>query len=325
MKTNEHTFSDCWITTENKLDEYINTEIERRIQCISPFHMAGFSFIPMGKEGQTYKSGASCAYKAFQHWSDPECEEYWKLPCWIQGIPVLREYIAEEFPGFFITPYQKDFLVLDVDCGHNNGFDGIESFYSFFRQKSILLPSYLSDIRGGSFPVYTKTPSGGFHLFFTSDGNKYKSCKFCNSVDVRNYKALLAVPGSKKPNGEYVFYGKLSDAPHLPPIIKRFLHHANEESTLHIKGRTTRRQVFLESGQPDTASKIKKDSFQQIYGMVTYLLMRAQCTGMNNFLFRLARWCYRIGISREVLSEYLRTRLKIDPLNPEIQHCIREE
>jgi len=42
----------------------------------------------------------------------------------------------------------------------------------FFAQRGFALPDYLQNIQAGSFPCYTKTPSGGFHLHF-----KYKATK----------------------------------------------------------------------------------------------------------------------------------------------------
>ncbi len=85
-------------------------------------------------------------------------------------------------------------MCIDIDIGFADGGNGLASFYAFFAQRGFALPDYLQNIQAGSFPCYTKTPSGGFHLHF-----KYKGTK------------------------QYILVESFAHAPTLPAIIENSL------------------------------------------------------------------------------------------------------
>jgi hypothetical protein len=84
----------------------------------------------------------------------------------IQEITAVWERGARRFKAFV----RGRFLVLDIDRKPGKA-DGLETFYRIFPRGT--MPEALWDIPG-SFPCYTKRPSGGYHLYFRYDGPELK-------------------------------------------------------------------------------------------------------------------------------------------------------
>lgn len=105
------------------------------------------------------------------------------------------------------------FLVLDIDRKPDKP-DGLEVFYRIFPKDT--LPEELRNLPE-SFPCYTQTPSGGFHLFFRYAGPELKLRELAPSVEIKEWQ--ITAPGSRRENGEYILHGGLNAAPPLYGLI----------------------------------------------------------------------------------------------------------
>ncbi len=105
------------------------------------------------------------------------------------------------------------FLVLDIDRKPGK-IDGLKEFYRLFSRE--ILPAELQCLPE-SFPTYTQTPSGGFHLYFKYDGLEFKLRELAPGVEVKELQVTTS--GSRKENGEYVLHGELDNAPPLYGVI----------------------------------------------------------------------------------------------------------
>ncbi|MDR0390000.1 MAG: bifunctional DNA primase/polymerase [Spirochaetaceae bacterium] len=109
------------------------------------------------------------------------------------------------------------FLCLDLDRGHKDGGDGVANLYRQLESMGkphALLPAYLKDIDRGTFPFYTKTPSGGYHLFFKYPG-PYITGTLAPDVEI----LTLRVSAGWKDGKPYILHGNLDTAPHVPAFI----------------------------------------------------------------------------------------------------------
>jgi hypothetical protein len=137
------------------------------------------------------------------------------------------------------------FLVLDIDR-HPDAPDGIQSLYAWLDgigKPRDLLPPFMRDIDGGSFPAWQETPHGGYHLFFKYSGAKQSDPSKGNFTDTQGRQVksidILAFmiqtgwsrDGSGKP---YIFHGNLDQAPALPDFIRRRLPHKEKPAPVFI-------------------------------------------------------------------------------------------
>jgi len=148
------------------------------------------------------------------------------------GIKFFFAKGADSDPGAYTTDLEKikamwkdgqrrfkafirgRFLVIDVDRKLGKP-DGLETFYRLFPRET--LPAELQDLPG-SFPIYTATPSGGFHLYFRYEGPELKLLELAPSVEIK--ETQITCPGSRKEdNGEYILHGDLSNAPPLYGLL----------------------------------------------------------------------------------------------------------
>ncbi|MDR1518613.1 MAG: bifunctional DNA primase/polymerase [Planctomycetota bacterium] len=118
---------------------------------------------------------------------------------------------------FQFLPSEAGLLCLDIDRGHADGVDGLEQFYRLFGRSA--LPTSLRNIEIGSFPCFTTTPRGGFHVYFRYDGPPLKPCVLCPGTEVKCGKLALTAPGSLKGGRPYTLYGSFGDIPPLPPFL----------------------------------------------------------------------------------------------------------
>ena len=56
---------------------------------------------------------------------------------------------------FRFIPRHASLLCIDIGMGHEDGINGLSSFYAFFAQRWLALPDYLQHIQAGFFPCYT--------------------------------------------------------------------------------------------------------------------------------------------------------------------------
>jgi len=106
------------------------------------------------------------------------------------------------------------FLVLDVDRKPGKP-DGRGAFYKMFPRET--LPAEFQNLPE-SFPCYTRTPSGGFHLYFKYEGPELKLRELVPGVEIKERQ--ITCPGSRRDDGgEYVLYGEPDKAPPLPGFI----------------------------------------------------------------------------------------------------------
>ena len=133
---------------------------------------------------------------------------------------------GQRIDRFRFCPAPAGLLCLDIDRGHENEKDGLAEFYAMFEKEGTpraALPSMFLDIGAGTFPVYTSTPRGGYHLYFKYSGPEIKKCLLAPNVEIFHSNSYLTAPGSVKEGKPYVLHGRIADAPALPPIIDRRL------------------------------------------------------------------------------------------------------
>jgi hypothetical protein len=135
-----------------------------------------------------------------------------------QGTPIHR---------FRFVPKDAGLVCIDIDRGHADGIDGLAEFYQMFELDDVYrpgLPKALQDIEHGSFPVYTSTPSGGFHLYFRYRRTEtFKHGSIVPNVEVFHINACLTAPGSYKAGKPYILHGSLDNTPDLYPMFERKL------------------------------------------------------------------------------------------------------
>jgi hypothetical protein len=105
------------------------------------------------------------------------------------------------------------FLAVDIDRKPGK-VDGLENFYRLFPRET--LPEELRNLPQ-SFPVFTVTPSNGFHLFFRYEGPELKLRELAPGVEIKEWQ--ITAPGSRRENGDYVLHGELNNAPPLYGLI----------------------------------------------------------------------------------------------------------
>jgi hypothetical protein len=105
------------------------------------------------------------------------------------------------------------FLAIDIDRKPGKP-DGLEAFYRIFPRET--LPAELQNLPD-SFPCYTQTPSGGFHLYFKYEGPEVKLRELATGIEIKEWQ--ITAPGSRRGNGEYILHGELNDAPPLYGLI----------------------------------------------------------------------------------------------------------
>lgn len=134
---------------------------------------------------------------------------------WIQAKP-------EDFTAgrrqLRTLPSLGGFLVLDLDRGHAGQEDGIENLPELFKARGLPLPAVLRDLE--LFPAFTRSPSGGLHLWFKCrDFAGLPSGAIAPGVEIHGDRALITIPPSTKAGkGPYCFYGSLDAAPELEAL-----------------------------------------------------------------------------------------------------------
>lgn len=161
----------------------------------------------------------SYSKKPYCQWSK---EEYWikdiddcdiKKFSWINSQNQQKQ---GQVTGFSILLGKKsDLTVIDLDVGHKNGENGIESFKELIKNLSN------EDIQIIKSTFIVQTPNGGFHIYFKYvEGIKGISNYFADinlpGIDIRTEGNLTPVPGTKIQNngqGKTLMYSIKNDAP----------------------------------------------------------------------------------------------------------------
>jgi hypothetical protein len=135
-----------------------------------------------------------------------------------KGTPIHR---------FRFVPKNAGLVCIDIDRGHADGIDGLAEFYRMFERDDVYrpgLPKALQDIEHSSFPVYTSTPSGGFHLYFRyCKTETFKHSSIAPNVEVFHISTCLTAPGSYKAEKPYILHGSFDNIPELYPMLERKL------------------------------------------------------------------------------------------------------
>jgi hypothetical protein len=147
------------------------------------------------------------------------------------GIKGFFEKSKDNDPNAYTTDFQKiktlwdtgqrrfkafingRFLAVDIDRKPGK-VDGLEIFYRLFPRET--LPAELQNL-SESFPCYTLTPSGGFHLFFKYEGAELKLRELAPGIEIKEWQ--ITCPGSRREDGEYILHGELDKAPPLYGLI----------------------------------------------------------------------------------------------------------
>jgi hypothetical protein len=129
----------------------------------------------------------------------------------LQEIAALWKQGVRRFKAFI----RGRFVVLDIDRKPGKA-DGLASLYKLFPPDT--MPQAFQDIPGDSFPCYTQTPSGGFHLYFRHDGPELKLRELAAGVEIKEWQ--ITAPGSEKETGPYILHGEPADAPPLYGVIQ---------------------------------------------------------------------------------------------------------
>jgi hypothetical protein len=125
--------------------------------------------------------------------------------------------IGTRFRRFLFLPEKAGLIGIDVDVGHADGVDGLNEFYRMFGRVS--LPAMLRNVEAGSFPCFTETPSGGWHLLFRQNGPALKPCLLCPGCEIKVGRLGLTAGGSEKGGKPYILHGSLQNIPPLPTFL----------------------------------------------------------------------------------------------------------
>ncbi|MDR1107230.1 MAG: bifunctional DNA primase/polymerase, partial [Treponema sp.] len=129
------------------------------------------------------------------------------------------------------------FLAVDIDR-HPGKADGLENFYKLFLRE--ILPEELRNLPE-SFPCYTQTPSGGFHLYFRYEDPELKLRELAPGIEIKEWQ--ITTPGSRRENGDYILHGEFADAPPLYGLILDVIEDSKRK----------KEQVKAERSQPRSA------------------------------------------------------------------------
>jgi len=209
------------------------------------------------------------------------------------------------------------FLALDLDRNHGKGEniqpdDGVSSLYAMFAGGPV--PRVLEEIER-TFPAYTLTPSGGYHLWFKFRSTEpFPSGEIAPGLEIHYDRATIYLPGSFKNGRPYIFKGDLDKAPELKslPALYRLLRTAKQKNADKIP--TPRPWSFQSTGvgqkQDDTVS-------------LEFIAEWAEKNHpqMNHRLFSFSGWAYREGYTLDAVRSLVRTRWNLS--GPDIDHATR--
>lgn len=130
---------------------------------------------------------------------------------------------------FQFYPRLGDMVVLDLDSAqkftgeqHGSGTDGITAFKDLIAKKQGRMTTKQREMFEdfpNNFPCYTKTPSGGLHLYFRYSAEaRLKKVIEGTNIECK-HRSLVTAAGSIRGNRRYNMYGNLRNVPNFPDAL----------------------------------------------------------------------------------------------------------
>lgn len=208
---------------------------------------------------------------------------------------------------FQLHPYYDGFACFDID--RKSGIDGLKEFYDL----GINHPGFMKNVE--LHPAYTKTPSGGYHLYFRQPmAIKYNSGHIRPGLEVKSFNALITAPGSVKDGKTYEFYGDIRKTPLLPtPIFKYLTEYGSLKHSRKLypevnqnKNVGTWDKLLLDaSGNNRSISDVLDSMSRSIDGRGK---QTANSSNRNCHTFALALWAAKAGIAGNDVESYVASR-----------------
>jgi len=197
--------------------------------------------------------------------------EKWKNPENRLDFEGVKKRQSEGYTTFLCM--NPAFLVFDLD--KKDGKDGVSEFLKICE----IWPDL------DYFPAYTRTKSGGYHLYFNTEGVLYTSNASIigPGIDIKAlHNSCTVAPGSVKNGKSYLFFGDLNDSPILPLCLRKLLKvHTFSPTYQPPKKRLVGKTIY----SPDIQKKYDYLSGQGMTG--------------NELLFELSQWAAREGQAAE--------------------------
>lgn len=135
---------------------------------------------------------------------------------------------------------------------------------------------------------HTKTPSGGVHVYFFTDGIDYVSCEIRPGVEIKS-RAFITLPGSRSDRGVYIPHGDPAEIGDIPAALAAIL------------------PVRRTEPEPLPARPANGETLPlaRIFDTVVSQGTAPLAGSRNQFIFSFARFARRKGHSREAVVQYL--------------------
>lgn len=210
----------------------------------------------------------------------------------------LAAFWRRGYRRFQLHPADCGLLVFDID--RKSGKDGLAELRRVFLDAGKVLPEYLHDI--DSFPALTRTPSDGFHLYFSYQGSRrYRSGEIAPGLEVVHYNHLVTAPGSEKDGKPYVFYGNLHETDTVPVVVLRFLTEWKDEEDIQKK------RVYW----PKADRRERDDlSVEDVVGIIDRQGEYSPEASRNRYLFEVAKFAARKGLPSGDVKTWAQGRLE---------------
>lgn len=182
--------------------------------------------------------------------------------------------------------------MVGVDLDMKSGKDGIAAYRDITGV----------DPRDG---FHTKTPSGGVHVYFFTDGIDYVSCEIRPGIEIKG-RAFITLPGSKSDRGSYTPHGDVSEIRDIPAALAAIIPVRRPEPE-PLPARPANGELPL----------------ARIFETVTRQGMLPLSGSRNNFIFSFAKFARKRGYSTEEVVRYLASFAAADFSVREIQSTVR--
>lgn len=206
-----------------------------------------------------------------------------------------RGQLAAEYRNgvrrFIFPPSSARMVGVDLDV--KGGKNGIEAF----RETTGVDP------RDG---FHTKTPSGGVHVYFFTDGTDFISCEIRPGVEIKG-RAFITLPGSRSDRGAYTPHGDVSEIRDLPAALAAILPIRRPEP----------------EPLPARPAKVEALPLHRIFETVVNQGTAPLAGSRNQFIFSFARFARRKGHDAEAVVRYLASFASADFSVREIQNTVR--
>ena len=204
-----------------------------------------------------------------------------------------RGQLAAEYRNgvrrFIFPPSSARMVGVDLDV--KGGKNGIEAF----RETTGVDP------RDG---FHTKTPSGGVHVYFFTDGIDYVSAEIRPGIEIKG-RAFITLPGSRSDRGAYTPHGDVSEIVELPAALAAIL--------------PIRRPEPL----PVRPANVEALPLARIFETVVSQGTAPLAGSRNQFIFSFARFARRKGHNLESVVHYLSSFASADFSTREIWSTVR--